>query len=162
MKPGMILVGMADLNATKAPGALTTLGLGSCIGIAIYDPISKVAGLAHIMLPDSRSISNNSNVAKFADTATAKLVFDMVKLGADRKRLKAKIAGGAQMFAFSSTNDNMQIGKRNAEASRAVLKLLNIPIVAEDVGLTYGRTVELYADDGRYLIKTIGHGQKII
>ncbi|MCL2874101.1 MAG: chemotaxis protein CheD [Defluviitaleaceae bacterium] len=162
MKPGMILVGMADLNVTKAPGALTTLGLGSCIGIAIFDPISKVAGLAHIMLPDSRAISNNSNVAKFADTATAKLVFDMVKMGADRKRLKAKIAGGAQMFAFSSTNDNMQIGRRNAEASRAVLKLLNIPIIAEDVGENYGRTVELYADDGRYLIKTIGHGQRVI
>ena len=162
MKSGMILVGMADLNITKAPGALTTLGLGSCVGIAIFDPISKIAGLAHIMLPDSRAISNNSNVAKFADTATAKMVFDMVKIGADRKRLKAKLAGGAQMFNFSATNDNMRIGDRNIEASRAVLRTLNIPIIAEDVGATYGRTVELYAEDGKYLIKTIGHGQRFI
>ena len=161
-KPGMILVGMADLNIAKAPGSLTTLGLGSCVGIAVFDPVNKIAGLAHIMLPDSRAISNNSNIAKFADTATAKMVFDMVKMGADRKRLKAKIAGGAQMFNFTATNDNMRIGDRNIEAARAVLRTLNIPIIAEDVGNTYGRTVELYAEDGKYLIKTIGHGQKFI
>lgn len=160
--PNMILVGMADLNVTKAPGALTTLGLGSCVGIALYDSRVKVAGLAHIMLPDSRSIQNNSNIAKFADTALVKLVSDMVKMGAKREFLKAKIAGGAQMFAFNSTNESMRIGDRNVEASIRLLKQAQIPLVAQETGANFGRTVELYAEDGRFLIKTIGHGVRTI
>jgi len=158
----MILVGMADLNVTKSPGALTTLGLGSCIGIALYDGAVKVAGLAHIMLPSSEQIVNNSNVAKFADTAVVRLLNDMSRLGANKGNIKAKLAGGAQMFAYNSTNELMRIGARNIEAARAVLGQLRVPIIAEDVGNTYGRTVELYAEDGRFLIKTINHGNKYI
>ncbi len=154
----MIVVGMADLNITRAPGVLTTIGLGSCVGIALYDQVNKVAGLAHIMLPDSKQIQNNSNLAKFADTAAVKLVNDMVKIGARREALKAKIAGGAQMFAFSSTNESMRIGDRNVEATIKILGALRIPILGRDTGADYGRTVELYADDGRFVIKTIGHG----
>ncbi|MDR1558111.1 MAG: chemotaxis protein CheD, partial [Clostridiales bacterium] len=94
MRDDMIIVGMADLNAVKSPGALTTLGLGSCVGIALYDPVNKIAGLAHIMLPDSTQIQNNSNAAKFADTATIRLIYQMRRLGASKEMLKAKIAGG--------------------------------------------------------------------
>jgi chemotaxis protein CheD len=153
---------MADLNVTRAPGVLTTLGLGSCVGIALYDPAVKVAGLAHIMLPDSKLIQNNSNTAKFADTAIVRLLNDMMKLGAKRERCKAKIAGGAQMFAFNSTNDNMRIGDRNVEATLKWLKLINIPLLARETGADFGRTVELYAEDGRFLIKTIGHGNRVL
>jgi len=158
----MIVVGMADLNVTKAPGALTTLGLGSCVGIALYDPSAKVAGLAHIMLPDSTKIQNNQNVAKFADTAMVKLINDMVKIGAKKQRLQAKLAGGAQMFAFNAKNENMRIGDRNVEATLKLLKQNNIPLIAYEVGANYGRTVELYAEDGRFLIKTIGHGNRVL
>ena len=158
----MIIVGMADLNAVKSPGALTTLGLGSCVGIALYDSLAKVAGLAHIMLPDSTQIQNHSNMAKFADTAMKILLQDMAKLGARQGNMKAKIAGGAQMFAFNSTQESMRIGDRNVEATIKLLKMYNIPLLARDTGLTYGRTVELYADDGRFVIKTIGHGIKTI
>jgi chemotaxis protein CheD len=157
-----IIVGMADLNVTKAPGMLTTLGLGSCVGIALYDPNVKVAGLAHIMLPDSTKIQNNSNVAKFADTAMAKLIQDMTRLGANKPRLRAKIAGGAQMFALNAKNDEMRIGDRNVEATLRLLKQYSIPLTAYEVGANYGRTVELYADDGRFLIKTIGHGNRVL
>jgi len=160
--PNMIIVGMADLNATKSPGALTTLGLGSCVGIALYDSATKVAGLAHIMLPDSKQIQNNSNLAKFADTATVKLIAEMMKLGARRENMKAKIAGGAQMFAFNSTNENMRIGDRNVEATIKLLQMCRIPLIAQETGANYGRTVELYAEDGRFVIKTIGHGTKTI
>lgn len=160
---GMIKVGMADLNVTPYPGVLTTLGLGSCIGIALYDPSTKIAGLAHIMLPDSTQIKNNSNVAKFADTATVQLLAQMVKIGANKSRVKAKLAGGAQMFAFNDkANEMMRIGIRNAQAAQAILRKLGIPIVAQDVGANYGRTIELYTEDGRLLIKTIGHGIKQI
>jgi chemotaxis protein CheD len=162
MAGNTIIVGMADLNVTRAPGVLTTLGLGSCVGIALYDPAVKVAGLAHIMLPDSKLIQNNSNTAKFADTAIVRLLNDMMKLGAKRERCKAKIAGGAQMFAFTSTNDNMRIGDRNVEATLKWLKLINIPLIARETGADFGRTVELYAEDGRFLIKTIGHGNRVL
>jgi len=157
--PGkMIVVGMADLNVCRAPGVLTTLGLGSCVGIALYDPLSKIAGLAHIMLPDSKAIHNNSNKAKFADTALLKLVEDMERLGAKRRSMKAKIAGGAQMFAFNSTNDNLRVGDRNVEATKKALMLMGIPLLAQETGASFGRTVELYADDGKFLIKAIGQG----
>ena len=158
----MIIVGMADLNVTRCPGVLTTLGLGSCVGIALYDPINKIAGLAHVMLPDSTQIKNNSNVAKFADSAIKKLIMDMCVMGAKRDFLKAKIAGGAQMFAFDSTNENMRIGDRNVEASTRILRMYGIPIVANHTGSNYGRTIELYSEDGRLVVKTIGHGTYVI
>jgi chemotaxis protein CheD len=162
MKPNMILVGMADLKVCKAPAVLTTLGLGSCVGIALYDPANKVAGLAHAMLPDSTAITNNSNRMKFVDTSVADLIIKMCLQGANKNNIKAKIAGGAQMFAHNATNDSMRIGDRNVEATIALLRKLGIPILGQDTGLSHGRTVELYAEDGRYLIKTISHGVKAL
>jgi len=156
----MIKVGMADLKVTSSPNVLSTLGLGSCIGICLYDPVTKVSGLAHIMLPSSKTIKNNSNIAKFADTGIDELLVKMEGLGANKRRLVGKIAGGAQMFAFSSGNDTMRIGERNAEAVREILRENRIPIQADETGGNYGRTIEFYADSGRLLIKTIGHGTK--
>lgn len=155
-------VGMADLKACKAPDALTTLGLGSCIGIILYDPITKVSGLAHIMLPDSTQIKNNSNKAKFADTAIIQLIDEMVHLGANKNRLVSKIAGGAQMFSFGSKNDLMRIGERNAIASREKLKKCGIPLLSEECGKNYGRTIEFYSETAELYIKTIGKELKII
>ena len=162
MPGNMIVVGMADLNISKAPGSLTTMGLGSCVGIALYDSIAKIAGLAHIMLPDSKAIHNNSNKAKFADTAMVKLIEDMERIGARRRNLKAKIAGGAQMFAFNATNDNLRVGDRNVEATKRALLAHGIPLIAEETGESFGRTVELYAEDGRFLIKAIGQRIRIL
>jgi chemotaxis protein CheD len=153
-----IIVGMADLKVCKSPGMLTTLGLGSCVGIALYDQHSKVAGLAHIMLPDSKAIQNNQNAAKFADTGIAKLVRDMEKIGAKKSNLRAKIAGGAQMFALNATNESLRVGDRNVDATKLILQQMSIPLIAEETGANFGRTVELYADDGRFLIKAIGQG----
>ena len=158
----MIVVGMADLKLTKNPGVLTTLGLGSCVGIALYDPVAKVAGLAHCMLPDSTQIQNNSNAAKFVDTAVVKLISNMLRVGARKELLKAKIAGGSQMFAFNSQNESMRIGDRNVEATINIMKRLNIPIIARDTGNNYGRTVELHSDSGKFVIKTIGYGIRTI
>ncbi len=159
----MIKVGMADLKICKAPDALTTIGLGSCIGIAIYDPSTKISGLAHIMLPDSTAIRNNSNIAKFADTGIRKLYEDMIKAGANKSRMVAKIAGGAKMFEMPGASaSGINVGDRNAEASRAMLKQLGIRLVAEDCGLNYGRTVELYSETGEYHIKAVGKPLKII
>lgn len=158
----LIKVGMADLNCTKSPGILTTLGLGSCVGVCLYDTSTKISGMVHIMLPSSLQIKNNSNVAKFADTGIVKLIEDMQKLGASKYRLVSKIAGGAQMFNFNDSSDIMRIGSRNVTATKEVLQSLNIPILAEDTGGNYGRTIELYSETGILLIKTIGFGTKQI
>ena len=158
----VIKVGMADLNLCRDPDIITTLGLGSCIGIALYDPSTKIGGLAHIMLPDSTKMRNNSNIAKFADTGIEELLNRMIKAGAVKSRLVAKIAGGAKMFEVSGLSDIGNVGQRNAEASRAKLKQLGIRLIAEDTGLNYGRTVELNCDNGDYYIKSVGKPLKII
>lgn len=157
-----IKVGMADLNICKSPDMITTLGLGSCIGIALYDPVTKIGGLAHIMLPDSTQMRNNTNIAKFADTGIEELVKRMVAAGANKNRLVAKIAGGAKMFEVSGLSAIGNVGERNALASKEKLKQLGIPLKAEDTGLNYGRTVELYTETGDFLIKAVGKPVKTI
>lgn len=158
----MIKVGMADLKVVEFPNALTTLGLGSCVGICLYDSTSKVTGMAHIMLPSSKAIRKNENVAKFADTAIVELLKIMESKGARKNRIYAKIAGGSQMFSFSSASDSMKIGERNAEAVREVLKELNIPLKADDTGGNFGRTIEFFSENGKLIIKTAGKGIKEI
>lgn len=158
----MIKVGMADLNICSSPDAITTLGLGSCVGIILYDPILKIAGLAHIMLPDSTQIRSNENVAKFADTGIETLLKQLLQKGAQRTRMVAKIAGGAQMFAFSAENAMLSIGKKNVIATKKKLSELGIRLVAEDTGNSYGRTIEFYPETGELLIKAVGKSEKII
>jgi len=154
---------MADLKVCREPDSLTTLGLGSCVGVALYDPITKISGLAHVMLPSSKEIRNNANIAKFADTGIDETLRLMVEMGAQTKRMVAKIAGGAQMFSFGSkSSDNLNIGLKNVEAVKAKLTELNIPIVAEDTGLNYGRTVILDSNTGEYSIKAVGKPIKVL
>lgn len=157
-----IKVGMADLNICSSPDTITTLGLGSCVGIVLYDASIKVCGLAHIMLPDSTQIRNNENVAKFADTAIDVLIEKLVRAGANKSRFTAKIAGGAQMFAFSAGNELTRVGERNVDATKTKLKSLGIRILAEDVGLNYGRTIEFFPETGQLMIKAVGKEIKYI
>lgn len=158
----IIKVGMADLNICSGSDGLTTLGLGSCVGIAIRDPETKIGGLAHIMLPDSTAIRGSTNIPKFADTGIEELVNRMLAAGAGRKRLEAKIAGGATMFAFQSKSDLMRVGERNVEAVKRKLTQMNIPILAEDTGENFGRTVIFYPQTGEFVIRAVGKEEKII
>jgi len=151
-----IKVGMADLNVCCAPDSIITLGLGSCVGVVLYDSVTKISGMVHVMLPDSTSIANNSNLAKFADTGVEELLKMVVAKGAKRERLVAKIAGGAQMFSVSSNSPMLRVGERNVEAVKSKLKELNIKLIAEDTGKNYGRTVIFYPETGEYLIRAIG------
>lgn len=160
MSAEYIKVGMADLKVATAPMVLTTLGLGSCVGITLYDPVKKLGGLAHIMLPDSSQIKNNQNLAKFADTGLKELIEEIEKEGGNRHRLVAKIAGGAQMFNFPNTDESMRIGVRNTLAVKALLENYKIPLMAEETGENYGRTIELHTETGKLVVKTIGHGIK--
>ena len=158
--PELIRVGMADYKVGRGPAVIISYGLGSCIGISLYDPQTKIGGLLHIMLPDSTQSKSSENPAKFADTGIPLMLEEVVKLGAVRSRLVAKIAGGAQMFAFANATDIMRVGARNAEAAKSMLQKLRIPILAEDTGANYGRTVQIDLDTGIYKVKTIDRGEK--
>lgn len=158
----LIRVGMADYKVGQAPSTIISYGLGSCIGISLYDPQAKVGGLLHIMLPDSTQARPTDNPAKFADTGLPLMLKDVLALGASRAKLVAKIAGGAQMFAFANATDIMRVGVRNAEAAKRILRELNIRLIAEDTGGSYGRTVSIDMETGVYKVKTIDKGEKEI
>ncbi len=158
----VIKVGMADMNVCAGSDSIITMGLGSCVGCVLYDPVSKVSGMVHVMLPDSTSITQNSNKAKFADTGVAELLDRVIASGAVRTRLVAKIAGGAQMFSVNTNSPTLRVGERNVEAVKKKLSELKIRLVAEDTGDTYGRTVEFFPETGEYHIRAIGKELRII
>lgn len=159
----IVKVGIADMNIVTYPSLIRTSGLGSCVGVVIYDEKKELAGLAHVMLPDSAlARSSEFNIAKFADTAVKELVNKLLKQGARPALLKAKMAGGAQMFQFSSGGDMMRIGPRNVEAVRKELADLKIHVVSEDVGGNSGRTIEFNPQTCMLQIRTVNKGTSLI
>ncbi len=152
---GEILVGIGEFRVAKG-AILKTIGLGSCVALALYDPSQRIGGLAHVMLPKS----NNGTVrsAKYADQAVEMMLERMEMLGSDRSRVIAKIAGGAQVFKHM-TMDVLKIGDRNVEAIRQTLRDFGIRLVSEDVGGNQGRTVYFFTTDGRMLVKYSGGGE---
>ncbi|TKC18678.1 chemotaxis protein CheD [Robertmurraya kyonggiensis] len=155
----IVKVGIADMNIVTTPNLIRTSGLGSCVGVVVYDQAKELAGLAHVMLPDSSlAKSGILNIAKYADTAVKELVSRMIDLGARSYSMKAKIAGGAQMFQFTSSNDMMRIGPRNVEAVKRELAMLKISLVAEDVGGSSGRTIEFDPKTCLLNIRTVNKG----
>jgi len=150
-------VGIAECAVASLPWKLRTMGLGSCVGIVLYDPIAKVAGLAHAMLPQAPYQSLVEH-AKYADSAVPWLIAELQKKGALASRLQAKIAGGAQMFAFTAKTDIMRVGPRNVESVLTTLGIHKIPVLAQDVGGNVGRTIEFDIATERMSIRTAMHG----
>ncbi|PRR79381.1 Chemoreceptor glutamine deamidase CheD [Clostridium liquoris] len=155
-------VGIADLNVATSPDKIITVGLGSCIGIALYDKINGIGGLLHIMLPDSTQFSNVTNPLKFADLGIPILIEKLESKGANKGNLKAKIAGGASMFNFSDKSMTMDIGNRNGISVKKVLNKFSIPVLSEDIGGNKGRTMIFDTANGTVQIKTVGMGVKEI
>ncbi|NOZ59810.1 MAG: chemotaxis protein CheD [Euryarchaeota archaeon] len=158
MSGPVIVVDIADVKAATEPARLVSIGLGSCVGVALFDSSCKVGSLAHIMLPTSRGYEPVDNRAKYADTAIPMALEEMEKLGASRSRIVAKIAGGAKMFSFIPKDD--YIGRKNVLAVKQALKKEDIEIVAEDTGGNVGRTVEFDTSSGTLLVKTARRGVK--
>ena len=154
-----IKVGIADLNVAQSPDILVTYALGSCVGICLYDRVKKIAGLSHIMLPASTVTHGAVQIARFADTAIPKLVQQMVARGATKRVLTAKIAGGARMFASANNSSLSNIGQRNVQAVKEALAKQGIPIIAEDTGKDYGRTLFFNTEDGIMHIKSAKSGE---
>lgn len=161
MKP--IVIGMAEMAIVKEPESIITYGLGSCVGLVLYDRINKIAGMVHIVLAENNKMAREINVAKFADTAVDALLLNMVKKGANRSSIIAKMAGGAHMFA-NMTNNNpiLNVGEKNVKVTKERLLKLNIPLISEDVFGSSGRTVEFFPSTGDFKIKMVGKGEKMI
>lgn len=156
-----LMVGIADLKIGRETDVITTLGLGSCVGITMYDPIRKIGGMVHIMLPEHNG-QMDQNKLKFANTGIKELLDRLMRVGASRPALISKIAGGAHMFSGAASQNFLKIGERNIAVSIETLHTLKLPIAANDTGGTHGRTIELYTDTGRLKIKTVGYGEKFI
>lgn len=155
-----ITVGISDLKLCRAPDELITYALGSCVGVCLADVSAGIAGMSHFMLPSSKEVPGDNNLLKFADTAIQLLYDIMLSMGADKGRITAKIAGGADMFGRIGSLGN--IGMRNAAAAKDMLKKLGIPLIAEDIGSNYGRTVLFDAKTGSMTVSSGLKGTKVI
>lgn len=149
----IIRVGISEFTVAKAPSKLVTIGLGSCIGIAIYDKSRKIGGLSHILLPDSHFFSKVDKPEKFADLALPLMVDEIVAITGSRD-LEAKIAGGASMFNQGNDNQIEGIGQKNIKAVIELLNKMNIPIIGSDTGGNQGRTMTVDLIDFKVTIST--------
>ncbi|MBW2333393.1 MAG: chemotaxis protein CheD [Deltaproteobacteria bacterium] len=157
-----IIVGVADMKVSDDPGSvLITYSLGSCIGVAIYDPAAKVGGLLHYMLPESSldGIKAKKNPYMFGDTGIPLLFKESYKLGAKKNRLKVLVAGGAQILDQKGL---FNIGKRNHTLLRKMFWKNNVMTDFEDVGGNVNRTLKLEIESGQAWLKTEGVGEKKI
>lgn len=162
LRKNEIRVGIADAKIISAPDSIMTIGLGSCVGIALYDTVKKITALIHIMLPDSHAFKKVTNPYKFADLAIPLILEEMIKRGCAKRNLVAKIAGGASMFKFSEKSINSDIGNRNIEAVKKAITREGITVASEDVGGSKGRSMFVESETGRVLIRTVGEGTKEI
>ena len=151
-----IVVGMAEIQVRRYPCAtLSCLGLGSCIALCTYDPVSKVGGIVHIVLPNSESKANVTPT-KYADTAVPFLLNEMAKQGGSRSRIIVKLVGGAQLSLAPGLDSVFKTGERNLKETEIALAKERIPVVATDVGGNKGRTIHFYLDTGKITIKSAG------
>lgn len=157
-----IHVGIGEYRVARNPGRLVTLGLGSCVGIGMWDPATKIGGLLHIMLPSSKEFTKLNKREKYADLGIPLMLKELLELGAGRGRITAKLVGGAQMFSGLDKKQLFNIGERNVQASRSILRELNISVAGEDVGGSRGRTMYLDLQSGQVLIKTLGKDIKVL
>jgi len=157
-------IGISELAVVKGDNSIITYALGSCVGIALYDDARKIAGLAHCLLPSSTEMKvvGEMNHMKYVDTAVPLLIKQMERAGASTFGLIAKLAGGAQMFSMKGASSAFNIGERNVNIAIETLRKHNIKLVSRDVGENYGRTVEIFAENGIYRIKAIAKGTKDI
>ncbi len=157
-----IKVGIADMKTCNPPDKITTIGLGSCVGVAIYDKNSRKSALLHVMLPDSTKIRQNQNKLKFADTGIDATVEALLKSGASKLSLRAKLAGGATIFNFTSNAELGGIGGQNTAAVKKKLAEHGIKIVSSDCGGTMGRTITFNPETFELVVVTAGRQSHVI
>jgi len=154
-----IVVSMSDLRVSRSPDErLTAVGLGSCVALCAYDRQARIAGLSHIMLPESAG--RPESPGKYADTAVPALIAALEESGANRRMLLCAVGGGAEVFSCGSSNPALEIGGRNVRAVRAALKLAGLRVLAEDTGGNAGRSVVLTVATGVVTVTPVGGAEK--
>ncbi|MFA5118616.1 MAG: chemotaxis protein CheD [Candidatus Omnitrophota bacterium] len=160
MEAKTIEVNMAQMEISEAPARLITRGLGSCLGITMYDPSKKIGVMAHPMLPDIEKAKIKSNPSRFVNSALTKMVEEMEKRGVSRSSIVTKLFGGAHMFGFIASDSILNVGQKNLEVAMITLKALDMKVDVQETGGSFGRTIELNLDDGKVLVKTVSWGEK--
>ena len=158
-----VRVKVADYAVRRGDGIIATIGLGSCVAIALYDKDTRTGGLAHILLPSMAMSRETSNPAKFPETIVPIMLAEMRALGVKSpSRISAKIAGGASMFGQLVNGTGINVGERNIVATREALAAAGISLVAEDTGLDYGRSVYFHLADGRVEVRSLKRGDRVL
>ena len=152
-------VGIGDMKLSRGDGTIITYALGSCIGISFYDPVIHLGALLHIMLP-ARFNATDPNVFKHADSGIRETLRKLSAFGMVKSRMVVKIAGGAKMFEISGNSDFGNIGQRNTESVKKVLREEGMRISGEDTGGSYARTMVLNLVTGDVVIRTFGKAEK--
>ena len=149
---------VADWAVENGEATIITLGLGSCVACVLHDPVAKVGGLAHILLPSQTLARDRTNPAKFPETAVPLLLTELKRLGATTEGIRARLVGGAAMFANLGSPGVAMMGERNVQATKDALKLARIPVVGEDTGAGYGRSVYFHLPSCRLEVRSVQHG----
>ena len=158
----VVKVGVAQFRVGQAPIKMMTMALGSCLGIVLFDASARVGALAHAMHPRRERVKNNANKAKFVDTVIPLLIDRMVRQGARRERIVAKIFGGARMFdSYAGCRGLLQIGDENVVSAREELHERAIPIIAECVGGSNGRTIVFDLSNGNVVVRDMNSTEEV-
>jgi chemotaxis protein CheD len=157
-----VRVKVADYAVCRGVQVITTIGLGSCVAIALYDRDTQIGALAHILLPNQAMSRETANPAKFPETIVPLMLEEMRALGTRNARVSAKIVGGASMFGQLVNGTGINVGERNVIATREALAAAGVPILAEDTGLDYGRSVYFHLADGRLEVRSLKRGDRVI
>jgi chemotaxis protein CheD len=160
MEQRAIEVNMAAMEIAQSPARLVTRGLGSCLGITLYDPAKKIGGMVHPLLPDIEKAKIKSNSSRFVNSAIRSMLAELEKRGSARNQLVAKVFGGAHMFGFITADSILNVGQKNIEVAQATFKELGITVAVQEVAGSFGRTIELNLEDGKVLVKTVSWGEK--
>ena len=157
------IVGMAELAIAKSPDVLETKALGSCVSVALYDAENKIGGLTHAMLPTEKIVKKDlaKNLKKFVDSSIRILISELLKEGAKRDNLQAKLIGGANMFP-DIVLDRASIGEKNSQVAITTLAGLGIDLISKDIGGNYGRTVVFDTSSWRIEVKRVGKESNFI
>jgi chemotaxis protein CheD len=157
-----VRVKVADYAVGRGPVIITTIGLGSCVAIALYDRDTQIGALAHILLPSPSMSRETGNPAKFPETIVPLMLETMRDMGTRNARVSAKIVGGASMFGQLGGGSGINVGERNVQATREALSAAGVPIIAEDTGLDYGRSVYFHLADGRLEVRSLKRGDRVL
>ena len=155
----IINIRIADANIAFEEDVLKTIGLGSCVAVTLFDREKKIGGMIHFMLPSKVFSKAFFNPYKYCDTGLSNLIMEMEQLGSKKYRMEAKLVGGANMFSVFIKNIEESIGYRNIEMAKKVLRENRIPVLAEDTGSDYSRSVEFTVKTGLIKVSSYKNGE---